>query len=271
MYMREITDLEEIKKLELGVLLEIHKFCEENHLQYFLACGTLIGAIRHNGFIPWDDDIDIIMKRDDYEYFVHHFGNDRYGVNSCTTNKNYFFSFAKAFDKSTLKIENKHSYKINQGVDVDIFILNDCYDVSYALKKERKRRRIQILWTLSIWDWKKITSVKTLVANILSVFLKPFANHFAKKMNKLTMKDKKESGECKYYQVFSLVGNRIHIFDKEWFSKQVLHKFEGYEFYIPNGYDSLLREEFGDYMVLPPIEQQKTHHTNKVFYREENK
>ncbi len=268
--MTEITNLNEIKKIELGVLLEIHKFCSENNLQYFLACGTLIGAVRHGGFIPWDDDIDIMMKRDDYEFFIHHFGNETYGVNSCTTNKKFYWSYAKAFDKRTLKIENNLSYKLKQGVDVDIFVLNDCNDVDFAKRKEKKRKKIQFWWSLSIRNYSKNKSFKSFVTNVLHFFLKPYANHFAKRMNALTMKDIKSTSQCKQYQSFSLVGNRIYLYKKEWFSKQILHKFEEYEFYIPLGYDYILREEFGDYMKLPPIEQRVTHHSNKVYWIGDN-
>ncbi|MBE6133355.1 MAG: LicD family protein [Erysipelotrichaceae bacterium] len=269
--MKEITDVNVIKELELGVLIEIHNFCVKHNLQYFLACGTLIGAIRHNGFIPWDDDIDIMMKRKDYDFFIHHFGNDRYGVNSCTTNKNYYWSYAKAYDKHTLKIENKKSYKLNQGVDVDIFVLNDCCDIDFAKRKEKKRRILQVLWSFSIRDWKKVTSFKCFIANLVSVFLRPLSNHLAKKMNRLTLMDKNQSDVCNHYQIFSLVGNRIHIMEKEWFSKQIPHKFEKYYFFIPVGYDQVLKEEFGDYMKLPPIEQRVSHHSNRVFYIEDEK
>ena len=263
--MKEITNLLEIKEREIRVLLAVHKFCVEHGLSYYLACGSLIGAVRHNGFIPWDDDIDIMMPRKDYEYFINNFGCDEFGVNTYSNNKNYYWSYAKAYDKSTLKIENRRSYKLNQGVDVDIFVLNNCNDVDFALKKEKKRRVIQHLWSLSVRDLVKIKSFRHLIINIMVFFLAPFSRFLARKMDLLAQKDKKRINESCFYQTFSVVGDRIYIFNKEWFDNPILHKFEHYNFYIPSGFDMILKEQFGEYMKLPPIDQQKTHHSNRIY------
>ena len=122
MTMRRITDIQELRGVQLGILDDIHAFCVDNGIRYFLACGTLIGAVRHKGYIPWDDDIDLYMPRDDYERFINEFksvsGNCR--VLDPKKEKHYYYTYAKVVDKRTLLVEPEaDGYRI--GVYVDVF------------------------------------------------------------------------------------------------------------------------------------------------------
>ena len=102
--------LAEQKEILLGILIDVDTFCKANNLQYFLACGSLIGAVRNNGFIPWDDDIDIFMKRDDYERFIRIYNSDvnkQYYVVSRETNKDFYLPYAKVNDNRTTLREHK--------------------------------------------------------------------------------------------------------------------------------------------------------------------
>ena len=118
-------NLYDIKTLELDLLINFDKFCKENNLIYFIAYGTLLGAIRHGGFIPWDDDIDIQMPRTDYEKFLtlrDKYESSFYGnVIKTLGDKGYPFPFTKIENKNTLVIEHKMTTKIKTGVWVDIF------------------------------------------------------------------------------------------------------------------------------------------------------
>ena len=121
--MKEIS-FEESKKLELDILLAVADFCNKNNLTYFLAYGTLIGAIRHKGFIPWDDDIDIQMPREDYNKFIETFSHERYKTIAPGTPLSKH-SFVKVIDTETVKIEAHKKYKKGfLGVDIDIFPLD---------------------------------------------------------------------------------------------------------------------------------------------------
>ena len=108
-------NLEQIKKIELDILVEFHKICEINNLRYSLSCGTLLGAIRHKGFIPWDDDIDVMMPRDDYEKLMNiyssNYKNSKYSIINHHNNNSYFYPIAKMYNNEFEKL--KEDYKIN--------------------------------------------------------------------------------------------------------------------------------------------------------------
>ena len=97
-------EIDELKKIQLQILDDVVAFCDKEDLTYFLAYGTLIGAIRHNGYIPWDDDIDLVMPRDDYDYFLRHYNEStkRYKVLDYEVDPKYLYPFGKVIDTETL-------------------------------------------------------------------------------------------------------------------------------------------------------------------------
>ena len=253
-------DTPEIVAIELDIMVQIHQFCEEHKLTYFLWGGTLLGAIRHNGFIPWDDDIDIAMPRKDYEYFLQHFQLENYGVFACNTNKRYPHTYAKAFRRDTVKIEwmwQPPKYEI--GIDVDIFPLDDFALEKCSEREIKKRRRMLVLWGWSISKYKKGFSPKTVVANTLRFFLHGRANKLARKINKRAVAQNHLRRQILLYADSNIKAPMY--FDKALFAERELHQFEQYKFYISKEYDALLTQCYGDYMTPPPKEKQVTHHS----------
>lgn len=102
--MRKINDIQVLRKIQTGILDDIHRFCTEHGIRYFLSSGTLIGAVRHGGYIPWDDDLDLYMPRKDYEHFLasYHHEHGTYKVLNPRREKNYYYTFAKVVDTRTM-------------------------------------------------------------------------------------------------------------------------------------------------------------------------
>ena len=114
-------DTDTVKEIQMDILSSVDTFCKENNIRYFISGGTLIGAVRHKGYIPWDDDIDIMMLRKDYNKFVHDFGTKgKYCVLAPELNMHFPFPFAKVEDTSTVLIENMAT-PWEMGINIDVF------------------------------------------------------------------------------------------------------------------------------------------------------
>ncbi|MBQ8445584.1 MAG: LicD family protein, partial [Opitutales bacterium] len=128
--MREITH-EELKQIQLGILDKVHEFCEKNGITYFLSSGTLIGAVRHKGYIPWDDDLDLYMPRADYDKFIKLFSAnspENTKLLSLETDKKYQYPFAKVIDDRTEMVETAVGESFKIGVYIDVFPVDSVPD-----------------------------------------------------------------------------------------------------------------------------------------------
>lgn len=258
----KILSFEETKTIELNILKDIHSFCTRNNITYFLTFGTLIGAIRHNGFIPWDDDIDIFIPRGDYEKFIQLYRSEKYVCYALENNGFYPFSYAKVIDKSTIKKEPVHiSKKISLGIDVDVFPLNPYYEEGYDKKINKKWHFYRRLWHISISRFRKNNLLKTICCFPAIIILRPFCRVFAKKISNLTLFKITNQKPIGFITAFC-TSEKIRVYNPDWFEKAILHKFQDFDFFIPSGYDELLRSIYGDYMMLPPQEKRISHHTN---------
>lgn len=257
----------EIKRIEFKILKSIHDICMTNNINYSLAGGTLLGAIRHKGFIPWDDDVDILMTRENYERFVDYCTKNETAFNflCCTASNEYGQPFAKACDKNTYLIEeNVIRGNYTEGIYVDIFPIDYIGDSVEEAKRAYAKRRFKSELLVAA-NWGKFIKSKThgiiyepfrLAFFIISRFINP--NKLARSIESKNAKNKDTNR--KYSGCFYGSYREKEILKSEIYEKTIMGEFEGEKFLILENYDEYLNCLYGDYMKLPPIEKQKTHH-----------
>lgn len=259
--MKELA-IEQSKKIELEILNFFHKFCEENKLTYYLAYGTLLGAVRHKGFIPWDDDIDVYMPRNDYEQLLKTFNkiNNNKDLNliSVYNIQKYYLTFAKLVNTKTFVEQNSIDYKL--GLFIDIFPidnLSDSYQKSYMLYK--KVRFIRILKDSKVFKYKLSKNIfKNFIRKIFKTLLCFIpTNYLIIKINEISQKYK-DNINSKYIGHLA-GGSKNVVVEREWFKEKILLDFEEYKFWCPKEYDKVLKINYGNYMELPPEEKRKIH------------
>lgn len=258
-------EIDELKKIQLQILDDVVAFCDKENLTYFLAYGTLIGAIRHNGYIPWDDDIDLVMPRDDYDYFLRHYNRstERYKVLDYEVDSKYLYPFGKVIDTETFLNENCYiGYEL--GVNIDIFPLDEVDAAGKMLRHERMVRKIIFFKTMP-WSNKRSLMkniVLTLGRGVFSVVpLESLIKHticYAKKL--------RGTGSEKL-SVPVDGASSVKVWEKKWFEEMEYHQFEGKEYKIPKEYDVWLRAVYGNYMELPPEDQRESLHDIEAYWR----
>lgn len=256
--MKDIS-LEERKELQLDLLIKIDAICREKHWRYYLSSGTLLGAVRHKGYIPWDDDIDIMMPRDDYEAFYSFFTNNN--RDCCMKLISYrdrtsIYPFAKMIDPRTVVIEHYVDPAYRTGVWVDIFPMDGVAkgDKSPFAFNDKTKSKYDIV----VVDTRYGTSR---FGRIAKTILKSFSHKV----------DVYELAQCLDESASSVPicpDNDIAMVlwgygERERMPYSILEgielEFEGRMFYAPRQYDYYLRSLFGDYMTPPPANQQTAH------------
>ena len=252
-----------LKKVEIDILKAFIKVCDSLKLKYYILEGTLLGAVRHKGFIPWDDDIDVGMPRADYERFCHEGQNllpDHYFIQTINTEKDYRANFAKIRNSRTTFIETSVRHcNINHGIYIDIFPLDDCFDDEHAHKRRCKSLSF-ILMTLRVIKGfyvpdKKKTIVRRL-AELLSVIRYPTIR------GALLAREKwmKALPQSNTYANYCSAWYLREVIPKEWFGDSEYLEFEGLRVRVPKEYDKWLTRVYGNYMQLPPPEKRVAHH-----------
>ena len=263
--MRRLT-LKELQGFSLEILKDVAGFCERHGIKYTLAYGTLLGAVRHKGFIPWDDDIDIMMPREDYERFRTIYTSDRYSFIDSRNTPECYIAFGRVCDtERTISSSCIPWVMKDVGVWIDIFPVDRIpddresfkriYDSLYLLMKFNvgirrvhtiSSSRFSLRKRLKIWLAKKthprlikrnpadiVKDMETLIS-----FISPSESHH---WSQLCCPD---AGTCEFFT------------DDE-INEYVKMPFEDGEFFVWKGYDSILRDSYGDYMILPPPDKQK--------------
>jgi lipopolysaccharide cholinephosphotransferase len=257
--------LDEIREIEIDILDHIVEFCSNNRIQYYLAYGTLLGAIRHKGFIPWDDDIDIIMPRPDYERFIALFGSNSSSYVLYKQQQDYIYPYAKVARNDTILIENIATNS-TIGVYVDVFPLDGLPSDYNLFKKHQKRIQFNkdILSVKRMCFFKRRSLLKMMILPFLRILSLFYSGKFLRyRINNLAQQYKYEESEY--------VGNIIWGYGlKCWFKKEIFDEvasleFEGKIYNVPIGYDALLKGLYNDYMKLPPAEKRISNHNYKAY------
>jgi lipopolysaccharide cholinephosphotransferase len=259
--MREIQTTE-LKDICVKILSKFDQICKENNLRYSIHYGTLVGAVIYQGFVPWDDDIDVAMPREDYEKLMAlQYNDENYEIKHYSYTKDYFYPFAKMIDKNTLLIE-KHRCEKNMGVYIDIFPFDyvDIFDsefdkyISKALKgrifinhlggsTEREQSKNNFHYYLKF------------IAHKITI---PFRLNWIKKFDTQFIKD--EGDYCIHFGGNSLMNSKC-------WNSLIPMKFENIEVMGFADYDTILKNKYGNYMQAPPKSAQISHHGFVAYYK----
>ena len=271
--MNEHLSVKEIQSVLQQIMKYIHDFCVENDIKYSLDGGTLIGAIRHKGFIPWDDDIDIAIPRPYYDKFVKTFNDsDEYKL-FAPERGNSYINYARVCDvKSTIGEFKTPWTKEDVGVWIDVFPIDGEAEEEEVWKKEVDRVRLYRNWAFfSRLPHSKFKREATPLENF-KVFWKKVlfwelpTNFINKKLVKLqSSHDFWISSYC-VQMAFLAMWTRKRM-PRHWYDcEYVLQPFEDTDYYITSEYDNVLKSLYGDYMKLPPEEDRVAGHSQTVKY-----
>ncbi len=261
--------LQKLQTLELMILEEIDRICVKHNITYFLAYGTLIGAVRHGGFIPWDDDIDLFMPRDDYEHFLKVCPdelNEKFLLHYQETDPNYPLAMTKVRLKNTFFCEkNAKTEMISNGIWIDIFSLENVKKRT-SLSQKFQFKTVNCINTIKgirlKWD---VLGVCSTLTKVLYYLLRPFSVMQIYRLQE-KLKTFYRNKKCDYMVEFSGCYGQI----KQTFKKTDLFPpkrivFSGMECYIPNNSHNILSQIYGeDYMTPPSEDKRKTHNPTKV-------
>ena len=269
--------LEEVHSVLYDILVDIHEFCVDNNIKYSLAGGTLLGAIRHNGFIPWDDDLDIQMARPEYDRFIYLYKSKRgyklfsREIEGC---EDVCIAFSRVCEMNLTYVDvgTNPWQKSPTGIWVDVVPIDGAPDDKQ--RAMRKIRKMYLFW----WMTQIVRANLPIEAKYLGNPSKRIKSFIKKFLSLLIPNDivSRYISMCKEYDYdtndylanYSTMQNKY----REWQPKAtmdsyLLHRFEKNDFYIMEGYETSLSSLYDDYMKLPPVEKQVAHIDNTYYWR----
>lgn len=255
--------LKKLQRIETSILIDIAKLCDEESITYYLSSGTLIGAVRHHGFIPWDDDIDIAMPYSDYKKFLligqKKLGS-KYFLQTFETDANYSNNFARVRLNGTTLMRPEHSnVHMHQGIWVDIFPI---IEIGKGIEYKVKRNLLDLMRFMQrdefLEDYKKYKGAY----QVLKLFYKIDRKRRIKWHGKLMdwMGSAKNKDHCTEVWMVRRIIYPISVIEGE---AQKL-EFEGHMLSVFPDYDTVLKIGYGDYMQLPPVEKRLNHGDNLI-------
>ena len=271
--MRELSTAE-LKKVMLDSLLVVDDFCRKNGIEYFLEGGTSIGAVRHKGYIPWDDDIDIAMTRPNYERFIHTFGGycDHLSLFAPELDENFYASYANVCDNRTVLFENLFEHRgYDVGVKIDIFPIDGCEDDMRVCKRwhvlvrvlsnilSRRNRNMRYVWHHNKWNFFTCAIVRLLTLPIKYCTIMHWFLRIVKRC---------DYTKANYAYHASLPYKKVTRCPKQVWEEYIDMDFEGYKVRNLKYFDTHLRAIFGDYMQLPPEPERVCHHGFTAYWKD---
>lgn len=266
-------DIEELKKIQIDILDDIHEFCSINKIGYSLAYGTLLGAIRHKGYIPWDDDIDIMMLRSDYDRFINSFSGYREYLDICAPelNLDYYAPYANVWNNKTVLYEGDGGANNNGkpiGIKIDVFPIDNTSSSRFSVWTSKLLYR---LWSFHRYyksgKRKVPCNWRSLYQRLLNLISKAIGYRNVQKLIMINAK-RMSNKKTRFLDMLVFYNNGDRKFHAEDFDSYLYVEFEGKKFYSLVGFDDYLKSAFGDYMQLPPEEKRVSNHTFKAYWKD---
>lgn len=263
--MEEQTELRKAQLVMLRLLKEIDHICEQNNIRYFLTAGSLLGAVRHQGFIPWDDDLDITMMREDYDKFLEVCKTllpAGFFLQTRKTDKHYkvYHVPCKVRDTNSLLIEEgQEKSKACQGIYIDVFPFD-----KHSCEENRIKSDLR-LWNKFIFlqrYTKKQPKNKIhgfILWSVKQIAILCLHGYFAMARRRIAYNEKHYKEDYKITPGFDIFWSRVNLFDKEDIFPLEKLRFEDREFPVPRNYHKVLSIMYDDYMELPPVEKRTAH------------
>ena len=263
--MNALIDLEESKKIQLDILSNVDSFCRKKNIKYSIGYGTLLGAVRHNGFIPWDDDIDICMLREDYNRFIREYSKADTGIYKLIFGPNNLLPFAKVYDKRTVLI-HRNAKTRRMGVFIDIFPLDVASKNINCFKRDKKEIKFYKFVVNSKIE--KFRPDKSLSRNLWLMVCKIVFSIISLRfiINQWLKSLSKRNNENSFFVADNVAGLFKNPVARNVFEEIIDYDFEGKKFWGVKDADLVLKNIYGDYMQLPPISERCPKHEYKAYW-----